>query len=117
VQLLYGVCLGRLFARNRSPGCREDFFEIFLQPGGRKNNYVWWYVAAALFWSLWLTRNERIFQHKVPFTPFQPIYKAYSLMLLWKPLLGSKKLPAVEASMQKLDEKIKALNSRGRTRA
>jgi hypothetical protein len=78
---------------------------IFLLSADFQMRQVWWFVAAGLFWALWLTRNERVFQHKVLVSPFQPIYGAISLMLQWKPLVGQKKLPKVKEAIQKIEEK------------
>jgi hypothetical protein len=44
----------KYFARNFLPGCRDNSLKIFL----------------SCFWSLWLTGNDCIFEHKVSFAPF-----------------------------------------------
>jgi hypothetical protein len=81
-----------VFGKSESPTCRDEFSDIFLTHGGDKSNSLWWFIAAAIFWSLWLTRNDRVFLHRVLSSPVYPLYRAVSLMLQWKPLAGSKHL-------------------------
>jgi hypothetical protein len=95
---------------------REEFVTLFLLGAEADMRQVWWFVAAEFFWALWLTRNERVFQHKVISSPFQPIYRAISLLLQWKPLVGQKKLPKVEEAILKIEEKVRSLNSGGTRR-
>jgi hypothetical protein len=62
---------------------------------------------------LWLTSNEQVFQHKVISSPFQPIYRAISLLLQWKPLVGQKNLPKVEEAIPLIEDRVCSVNSGG----
>jgi hypothetical protein len=48
-QLLCVVC--ETFVKQHSPGNRDEFMELFLKPGGDKNNHGWWFAAVAIFWT------------------------------------------------------------------
>jgi hypothetical protein len=89
---------------------------LFLLGNDSQARKVWWYVAAGFFWVLWLTRNERVFQHKVLSSPFQPVYRAISLLLQWKPLVGQKTLPKVEEAILLIEDKVRSMNSGGTRR-
>jgi hypothetical protein len=104
------VCLVRLLVSNTCLGAGMTLWIFSSLPGETAAIIFSGFLAVAVFWSLWLTRNERIFQHKMSFSPFQTIYRAFSLMLQWKPLVGAKKLSRIEDMMLKLDSKIKELN-------
>jgi hypothetical protein len=104
------------FGKHQAPAGREEFVALFLLGAETNARQVWWFVAARFFWALWLTRNERVFQHKVHSSPFQPIYRAISLLLQWRPLVWQKNLPKVEEAILKIEEKVRILNSGGTPR-
>jgi hypothetical protein len=85
-----------------SPKSRDEFVEIFLSQGGNKSNKLVWYWFAVVVWDFWLTRNERIFQHKVLANPLLPLYRALSLMLQWKPQVKTKMLQGIEEIIKKV---------------
>jgi hypothetical protein len=68
---------------------------------------MFWF--AAIFWVLWITRNERVFQHKVLANPVYPLYRALSLMLQWRVLAKTKALQSTDAVISRFDEKLKIL--------
>jgi hypothetical protein len=70
-------CFGVLL----NPRLREEFTEHFLSHAGASVNKVVWFRFGAMVWSLWLTKNERVFQNKMLFNPLHPVYKAYYFML------------------------------------
>jgi hypothetical protein len=88
---------------NRVPRNRDEFVEIFLSPGGRRGDHVMWFLFAAIAWSQWLTRNERVFQYKVLFNPVHPLYRAISLMLQWRPLVKAKRRDGTGVVIARLD--------------
>jgi hypothetical protein len=100
--------LREVFGKSVSPTRRDDFSDIFLRQGGDKYNSVWWFMAAAIFWSLWLTRNDRVFLRKVPSSLVYPLYKVVFLMLQWKPLVGSKHLQQIEEMVLKIETALKS---------
>jgi hypothetical protein len=71
------------FGKQYLPGCRDDVVDIFLTAGGNRHNHISCFLAAPIFWSLWLTRFS---------IKYCLIYMAFSLMSQWKPLAGVKKL-------------------------
>jgi hypothetical protein len=68
---------------------------------------IFWFAAVS--WVLWITRNERVFQHKVLSNPIHPLYRALSLMLQWRVLAKTKTLQSTDAVIAKFDEKLKSL--------
>jgi hypothetical protein len=88
----------------------EDFVDIFLSCGGAKPNKLMLFWFTAVSWVLWLTRSERVFQHKVLANPVHPLYRALSLMLQWKVLAKTKAQQSTEALIEKFNVKLKAMS-------
>jgi hypothetical protein len=68
---------------------------------------MFWFAAVS--WVLWITRNERVFQHKVLANPVHPLYRALSLMLQWRVLAKPKAQQSTDVVIKKFDEKLKLL--------
>jgi hypothetical protein len=106
------------FGKRQAPAGREEFVTLFILGAEADMRQVWWFVAAGLFWALWLTRNECVFQHKVLSSPFQPIYRAISLSYCSGSSWWGRKdcLIKVEEAILKIEEKVRSLNSGGTRR-
>jgi hypothetical protein len=68
---------------------------------------MFWFAVVS--WVLWITRNERVFQHKVLDNPVHRLYRALSLMLQWRVLAKTKAQQSMDAVIKKFDEKLKLL--------
>jgi hypothetical protein len=99
------------------PRSRDEFTELFLKKQGAEDNKITLFWFAAFAWTIWLTRNERVFQHKVLFKPSSPLYRAFSLMLQWKPLVVAKRLMATKVIISRFDDKLRELGREERDRA
>jgi hypothetical protein len=99
------------FGSSCIPRRRDEFLSIFLKQNASNDNHVVWFWMVAVAWALWITRNERIFQHKVLFNPIQPLYRALSLMLQWKLLFKSKRRAPTEEMIGLVDRKLRELRS------
>jgi hypothetical protein len=91
------------------PRSCEEFVDIFLSCGGAKPNKLMMFWFATVSWVLWITRNERVFQHKVLANPVYPLYRALSLMLQWRVLAKPKAQQSTDVVIKKFDEKLKLL--------
>ena len=103
--------VGRAFSKTVVPRSRDEFTELYLVAGGKQANSITWFWFSAVAWSLWLIRNERVFQHKVLLNPLTPLYRAISLMLQWMPLVVPKRRAATEACVERIRRSVQEVGA------
>ena len=58
------------------------------------------FVCAGAMWTLWKARNDVVFNKKTVATPVVLVYKTFSLVKTWIPLLKPKLNPLAEEMIQ-----------------
>jgi hypothetical protein len=83
-----------------APICCDSFFrEIVDRHRGIKQE-VLMFVCAGAMWTLWKARNDVVFNKKTVATPAVLVYKTFSLVKTWIPLLKPKLKPLAEEMIQ-----------------
>ena len=75
----------------KPPSNFEDFLSMGLKQSGAKSNYLGWAIFGVLIWTIWLSRNDFVFNNNLSSSPTTNIYKFLSLMSQWTPLLPAKR--------------------------
>jgi hypothetical protein len=113
----YCWCIIRdCFGVGSIPRTEDEFTDLFLKPAGAFSNKIVWFWFASFAWSLWLIRNDRIFNKKVLLKPISPLYKSLSLMQQWRPLVAAKRLRASEDIIAQISSALRG-HSGGAVRA
>lgn len=84
----------------------EDMMKIGLDP--IRNNEVFFFVIASMFWSLRKTRNDWVFNNTLINSPKAIAHKIFGLLSQWKKLMKPEKERKMEDTIQKLQEGQKA---------
>jgi hypothetical protein len=85
------------------PSSFQQFFEEFVGLPGHKSNNLLLMLLGASAWALWLTRNDMIFNKKIPSTPLTLIFRVIFFLRQWRRL---RKAPRNQ--LEQLEEKMMA---------
>lgn len=77
-------CLRDAFHRDKIPVCRSDLLDFIRLKGGK--NSVWLTIFTACFWSLWIVRNNWIFNNKLLSNVINSPHQVISLLTQWSGL-------------------------------
>ena len=61
----------------------EECVEIVLGAPGARSNYLGWAIIGVLSWTIWLTRNDLVFNDIVCSSPCNNVFKTISLLTQW----------------------------------
>jgi hypothetical protein len=89
---------------SKIPDSVVDFTENFLLESKKKRNQILLFLFGAIWWTLWLTRNDWVFNDKLISSPTSIIFKLFFFMQQWKIISLGEDMAALE----KLIEVLKA---------
>jgi hypothetical protein len=75
----------------RPPVCFDDFITLGLNKPGAHSNLVGWAIFGAIAWSIWLARNDLVFNNKTCGSPFANIFKMISFLSEWTVLIPARR--------------------------
>jgi hypothetical protein len=92
------------------PVCMEDLWDKLVEGTNDKNrNFV--YLLGCFAWSLWLIRNDFVFNDMVIASPDVSIFRTISFMQKWKILNKERNQAWIVGAMHKLRTQIASLQS------
>lgn len=94
----------------RLPTCMEDVIEKLVE-GSHKTNRAFVFLFGCLSWSLWLIRNDLVFNDITIASPDVGIFRAISYMQKWRILSKAEDQPGIDATMTKLRLRLSSLRS------
>ena len=75
----------------KPPSNFEEFANMGLGSPGARSNFLGWSLLGAVAWTIWLSRNDFVFNNKLSNSPATNVYKMISLLSQWKLLLPEKR--------------------------
>jgi hypothetical protein len=88
----------------------EDIYEKLIE-GSNRNNINFVFLLGCLSWSLWLIRNDFVFNNTLVFSPNVSLYRTISLMQKWKVLHKEKGRRWIDSMTIKLKHRLSSLES------
>jgi hypothetical protein len=85
------------------PQSMHDFWENFLAKGGESGIGLMWFLVGAIVWSLWLHRNECVFNDVVISSPLAIVYRPLSFLQHW---MGAERVEG-KTALEELVDSIK----------
>lgn len=82
-----------------------------LKSPGTGTNYLGWAMIGAVLWSIWLTRNDYVFNNKLCSSPANLVFKIISLVSQWTALAPVKREKKWTALLDKLKLATKELHT------
>lgn len=91
----------------------EECVEIVLGAPGARSNDLGWAVIGALSWTIWLTRNDLVFNDIVCSSPCNNVFKTIPLLTQWARMAPGKREQGWKLMLDKLNLESKNLHSLG----
>ena len=83
--------IARALNWERPPGNFDEFMGLGLGFPGSRSNFLGWALLGAVAWTIWLSRNDFVFNSKLSNSPATNVYKMLSLLSQWTSLLPEKR--------------------------
>lgn len=95
-------CFAReVFGWPSVPTGTSDFQDLFLERADRKTKHFYIFLLGSAAWSLWLIRNDFVFNNVIVSSPEACVFRVISFMWRWEILCkGEKQLQVVDAIPQ-----------------
>jgi hypothetical protein len=90
------------------PTCMEDLIEKLIE-GTNRTNRMFIIVFGCLAWSLWLIRNDFVFNEVIISSPSIGIFRTISFMQKWRILSKEKDQPWINTVITKLKLRLSSL--------
>ena len=100
----------------RPPLSANDFVQVALKRPGSQANYLGWAIVGAVAWSLWLTRNDFVFNKRLCGSPTNITCKIVSFLSQWKLLVPARREDGWASLLERLKTQVSKLHFMARSR-
>ena len=101
--------LKETFGWDHPPISFDDCLMMVMKRSGLGSSLMGWAICGAAFWSIWLARNDFVFNNKLCSSPLSNLFSMSSFLTQWKCMLPAKHKDHWEQMVGRLKMKLRSL--------